>query len=101
MQIPNIQPCLFGCGRNLDVGHSFTEKLQAQKWHQQICPRFWFFYEYTKNARVIQKAFRNYIHRKHSKAAKTIQRAVIHWLYRPDGPMMRKAEQHFNQLMVQ
>jgi hypothetical protein len=100
-EMPNIQPCLWGCGHNLDVGYSFAKECQAQKWHQQICPRFWFFYKYTKNARVIQKAFRNYIHRKYSKPAKTIQQAVIHWLYKPDEPMMRKAEQHFNQLMVQ
>jgi hypothetical protein len=101
MQIPNLRICVWGCGRLLNLGHSFAEASQVKKWHRKICPRYWLFDQNTKRARVIQKAFRSYMHRKYSKAAKTIQQAVIHWLYKPDGPMMRKAEQHFNQLMVQ
>jgi hypothetical protein len=101
MQRPNLHPCFWGCGYNLDIGHSSAEACLAKRWHHKICSQFWFFDENTKSTRVIQKAFRNYIHRKYFKAARTIQQAVIHWLYRPDGPMMRKAEQHFNQLMVQ
>jgi hypothetical protein len=98
MQIPNLRLCFWGCGHLLNLGYSFAEASQAKKWHHKICPRYWLF---DQNTKVIQKAFRNYIHRKYSKAAKIIQQAVIYWLYKPDGPMIRKAEQHFNQLIVQ
>jgi hypothetical protein len=71
--MPNLHSCFWGCGYYLDHGHSSAEACLAQRWHYKICPRYRFFDENTKGARVIQKAFRNYIHRKYSKAAKTIQ----------------------------
>jgi len=48
-------------------------------------------------ARIIQQAWKKY---RYIQAIKKIQRWVIEWLYKPDGPMMKKAEAHFNTLAI-
>ena len=51
-------------------------------------------------ARTIQRAWRQYCERKRNRASQIIQQKVREWLYRPGGPMMKKFEEHFNQLAV-
>ena len=49
----------------------------------------------TKPARIIQYAWMNYQKRKRDQASRVIQEYVRNWLYRPGGPMMKRAEASF------
>lgn len=49
----------------------------------------------TKPARIIQYAWKRYQKRKCDQASRIIQEYVRDWLYRPGGPMMKKAETSF------
>ena len=51
-------------------------------------------------ARKIQRAWLKYREWKHNQASQIIQQKVKEWLYRPGGPMMRKFEKNFNQLVM-
>ena len=51
-------------------------------------------------ATKIQRAWLKYRQRKRNGAIQIIQPKVIEWLYRPDGPMMKKSEKRFNQLIM-
>jgi hypothetical protein len=48
-------------------------------------------------ARTIQRAWKRW---KRNRASQIIQQKFREWLYRPGGPMMKKIEEHFNQLAV-
>jgi len=43
-------------------------------------------------AKKIQRIWRN---KRRNQSARLIQQKVLEWLYRPDGPIMKKAELHF------
>ena len=43
-------------------------------------------------AKKIQRTWRN---KRRNQSARLIQQKVLEWLYRPDGPIMKKAELHF------
>ncbi|RHZ78156.1 hypothetical protein Glove_167g40 [Diversispora epigaea] len=60
--------------------------------HQQYC------YRYFKKQAVltIQRIFRSW-NQKRINSAKIIQRAVIKWLYRPDGSFMKQAKDRYYQ----
>ena len=49
----------------------------------------------TRPARIIQYAWKKYQKRKRDQASRIIQEYVRNWLYRPGGPMMKKAETSF------
>ncbi|CAB4382707.1 unnamed protein product [Rhizophagus irregularis] len=49
-------------------------------------------------ARIIQQAWKAWKKYQYIQAIKKIQRWVIEWLYKPYGPMMKKAEARFNTL---
>ena len=49
----------------------------------------------TEPAKKIQFAWKNYLDRKCDQASRVIQERVLEWLYRPDGPMMKKSEASF------
>jgi hypothetical protein len=49
----------------------------------------------TEPAKKIQFAWKNYLDRKRDQASRVIQERVLEWLYRPDGPMMKKSEASF------
>jgi len=49
----------------------------------------------TELAKKIQFAWKNYLDRKRDQASRVIQERVLEWLYRPDGPMMKKSEESF------
>ena len=49
----------------------------------------------TEPAKKIQFAWKNYLDRKRDQASRVIQERVLEWLYRPDGPMMKKSEESF------
>ena len=49
----------------------------------------------TESAKKIQFAWKNYLDRKRDQASRVIQERVLEWLYRPDGPMMKKSEASF------
>jgi hypothetical protein len=49
----------------------------------------------TRPARIIQYAWKRYQKRKRDQASRIIQEYVRNWLYRPGGPMMKKAETSF------
>ena|SRR2546421_8346 len=49
----------------------------------------------TEPAEKIQFAWKNYLDRKRDQASRIIQEKVLEWLYRPGGPMMKKAEASF------
>ena len=51
-------------------------------------------------ATKIQRAWLKYRQRKRNRAIQIIQKRVLEWLYRPDGPMMKKSEKSFNQLIM-
>src|ERR1051325_4510564 len=46
----------------------------------------------TKPARIIQYAWKRYQQKRKDCASRVIQQKVLEWLYRPDGPMMKKSE---------
>ena len=54
----------------------------------------------NKPTRKIQYTWLRYRERKRNIAIQIIQQKVREWLYRPGGPMMKKFEEHFNQLAV-
>ena len=49
-------------------------------------------------ATKIQRAWLRYRERRCNRAVRIIQQKAREWLYRPGGPMMKKFEEHFNQL---
>ena len=49
----------------------------------------------TKPARIIQYAWKRYQQKRKDCASRVIQQKVLEWLYRPDGPMMKKSEASF------
>ena len=49
----------------------------------------------TEPAKTIQYAWKKYQERKCDQASRVIQERVLEWLYRPDGPMMKKSEESF------
>lgn len=49
----------------------------------------------NKPANKIQRAWKKYIGNKRNKSARIIQQKVLEWLYRPGGPIAKKAEAHF------
>ena len=49
----------------------------------------------TRPARIIQYAWKKYQERKRDQASRIIQEYIRDWLYRPGGPMMKKAEASF------
>ena len=49
----------------------------------------------TRPVRIIQYAWKRYQKRKRDQASRIIQEYVRNWLYRPGGPMMKKAETSF------
>ena len=49
----------------------------------------------TRPARIIQYAWKRYQKRKRDQASRIIQEYIRNWLYRPGGPMMKKAETSF------
>jgi hypothetical protein len=49
----------------------------------------------TRPVRIIQYAWKRYQKRKRDQAIQIIQEFVRDWLYRPGGPMMKKAESSF------
>lgn len=57
--------------------------------------------KYIKSANIIKRAFRLYKQRKLEEAAATkIQRAVMHYLYRPTGQMVKKLENRFADMIA-
>ena len=48
--------------------------------------------------RKIQRLWRKYIRNKRDKSARVIQNKALEWLYRPGGPIAKKAGIHFNSL---
>ena len=48
-----------------------------------------------KPAKKIQHTWRRYKHNQVVVATRLIQQKVLEWLYRPSGPIMKKAETHF------
>ena len=50
-------------------------------------------------ARKIQRVWKKYIGYKRDKSARIIQYKVLEWIYRPGGPIAKKAEIHFNSLI--
>jgi len=51
-------------------------------------------------ATKIQHAWLKYRQQRRNRAIQIIQKRVLEWLYRPDGPMMKKSEKNFNQLIM-
>jgi hypothetical protein len=52
----------------------------------------------TGPARLIQYAWKRYWNKKRDQASRVIQQRVLEWLYRPDGPIMKRAETSFSNL---
>jgi hypothetical protein len=52
----------------------------------------------TEPARIIQHAWLKYWQKRKDQASRVIQERVLEWLYRPDGPMMKKGEMHFRSI---
>jgi hypothetical protein len=50
---------------------------------------------YNEPAKEIQHAWLKYRNEKRNRSAQLIQQKVIKWLYRPGGPIMKRAESHF------
>ncbi len=48
----------------------------------------------------IQRAWLRYRKWKRNRAVQIIQPKIIEWLYKPGGPMMKKSEKSFNQLIM-
>ena len=46
-------------------------------------------------AKKIQRIWLKYRNKRRNQSAQLIQQKVLEWLYRPDGPIMKKAELHF------
>jgi hypothetical protein len=46
-------------------------------------------------AKKIQHAWLKYRNKKYNQSAQIIQQKVLEWLYRPGGPIMKRAELHF------
>jgi len=46
-------------------------------------------------AKKIQHTWLKYRNKKYNQSARLIQQMVLEWLYRPGGPIMKKAELHF------
>src|ERR1700722_9217678 len=87
----NLNRCYY-CKKWIDHGHDWKTRLENDHLHYKICPINAFHNQYTQNAIIIQKAFKSYITRKKFLAFLIIQRAILAWLYRPNGPIMKKAE---------
>jgi hypothetical protein len=51
-------------------------------------------------AKKIQCAWKKYQQRRRDQASQLIQQKALEWLYRPGGPMMKKAETHFYTIAV-
>jgi hypothetical protein len=51
-------------------------------------------------ATKIQHVWLKYRQQKRNRAIQIIQKRVLEWLYRPDGPMMKKSEKNFNRLIM-
>jgi IQ calmodulin-binding motif len=97
MHRPHFKHCNL-CFELIDIGHNEDNAWFNFHLHYLVCPRSLAFGDNTINALRIQATFRGYITRKKFLASLNIQRPVLAWLYRPNGPMMRKAERHFYSL---
>ena len=83
------------CRELYNKGHNHETYLKNMHMHYLICSSTYFYSRYTQKATAIQATFKGYITRKKFNASRIIQQAVLKWLYRPGGPMMRTAERHF------
>src|SRR5271170_5148902 len=91
---PNLYRCSL-CKERWDQGHDVKTLSENRRMHDFICSSTYFYSRYIQKATAIQATFKGYITRKKFNASRIIQQAVLKWLYRPEGPMMRKAERHF------
>ena len=91
---PNLYRCDL-CMERRDQEHNEKTYLKNMHMHHFICSSTYFYSRYTQKATAIQVTFKSYITRKKFNASRIIQQAVLKWLYRPGGPMMRTAERHF------
>ena len=95
MSGPNYKMCFNGCYESIDYGHDWSTFLKNMRLHSFICPVSYLRPHYIDAVETIQEAWRNFIERKRNHASQTIQQAILPWLYRPGGPMMKKAERRF------
>ena len=80
-------------GRCIKCQHWYKGSVNNHLRHQQYC------YPYFKRQAVltIQRVFRSW-YQKRIDSAKTIQHAVIKWLYRPGSTLMKQAKDRYYQI---
>ena len=85
-RIPRFQPHLVKFDGKLYALTRSPECFDSERILELFC---------TEPAKKIQFAWKNYLDRKRDQASRVIQERVLEWLYRHDGPMMKKSEASF------